>query len=560
MTFVAELKRRIVAKGAENVNKKDAWLDNDDIRPLALKDRTWTQLTYFVFWISANASVANWYGGSAAQSAGLNMWEVLACTVVGDFLIAIVFVVNGRAGAVYHVGYPVLNRASFGIYGAWWPTFNRAVMATVWNGVNGVQGGQCVYTMLHAIFPGIARIPNTMGSGSAMTSASMIGYIIFWLATACSLVIPIPKMRPFVYIKLGVYIVSAACMLGWTMTLAGGAGPVISQPSTVHGTEKSWLMAKYIFINMGSSATFASNAADFQRYAKKPNDVLLGNIFGFPFAAFLVSIVGQLVASSSTLIFGELVWNPLDLLDRLQTENYTAKNRAGCFFIALMFAYSALFSSVFENSLPAGNDIAALFPKYISVRTGMFICQLVSLAINPWYLLGTASAFINFLASYQIFLSSITGVLICNYFMIARGYFNVPDLYSSRKSGVYHFWHGWNFRAYIAYVVAIAPNFPGFLGNMGVKMPLGITRFYYFAYPVGIAISFVVFWVCNLVWKPEMMMPLNEWHEPKNYIRPEEDTESGVIIEGNAVEDESDSGAKTSDEKMHVKEGIMTNL
>lgn len=140
-------------EGAEGVNGKDAWLDNDDIRPLALKDRTWSQKTYFVFWFSAVAtgkrssfkknyntntvhSVAGWYGGSAAQALGLSMWEVMGCQIGGWIMIATVFVLNGRPGAVYHVGYPILNRAAFGIFGAWWPTFNRAVMATVWNGVN----------------------------------------------------------------------------------------------------------------------------------------------------------------------------------------------------------------------------------------------------------------------------------------------------------------------------------------------------------------------------------------------------------------------------------------
>jgi len=60
----------------------------------------------------------------------------VGCQAAGYLLIAIVFVINGRPGAVYHVGYPILNRAAFGVYGAWWPTFNRAVMAIVWNGVN----------------------------------------------------------------------------------------------------------------------------------------------------------------------------------------------------------------------------------------------------------------------------------------------------------------------------------------------------------------------------------------------------------------------------------------
>jgi NCS1 family nucleobase:cation symporter-1 len=153
-------------------------------------------------------------------------------------------------------------------------------------------------------------------------------------------------------IKLVVYLVSAVSMLAWTLTLAGGAGPVLRQPSQVHGAEKSWLIARFIFLFAANCGTFASSAPDFQRYAKKPNDVILGNLIGFPLADTLVSIVGNVVASSSTLIFGELVWNPVTLLDRIQTENYTSKNRAGCFFIAAMFAYSALFSSVFENSIP----------------------------------------------------------------------------------------------------------------------------------------------------------------------------------------------------------------
>ncbi|KEF56084.1 uncharacterized protein A1O9_07665 [Exophiala aquamarina CBS 119918] len=504
MGLTSGLKRRFIVKGAEGVDARDAWLDNDDIRPLALKDRTWSQTTYFTFWFSAVATVATWYGGSAAQAAGLSLWEVMGCQIAGWILVATIFVVNGRPGAVYHVGFPILNRAAFGVFGAWWPTFNRAVMATVWNGVNGIQGGQCVYTMLHAIFPGIAKIPNKMGSGSALTSGSMIGYILFWLTTACFLFIPIPKMRILIYIKLVVYIVSAAAMLGWTLTLAGGPGPVLSQPSRVHGSEKGWLIVKFIFISMGGSATFASNAADFQRYAKKPSDVILGNIVGYPLADFLVNIVGNIVASSSVLIFGEREWNPLILLDRIQTENYTAKNRAGCFFLAFMFAYSALFSSVFENSIP-----------------------------------GSAAVFIKFLASYQVFLSSITGVLICNYYIVARGHLKVPDLYTASKSGAYYFNHGWNFRAYIAYVVAICPNFPGFLGNMGVPMPLGVTRLYYFAYPIGLIVSFGTFWLCNIIWKPTLMMPLSQWLEPKNYIRPEEDLDGAVVLEGASVNEES---------------------
>jgi nucleobase:cation symporter-1, NCS1 family len=186
-------------------------------------------------------------------------------------------------------------------------------------------------------------------------------------------------------------------------------------------------------------------------------------------------------AASSQVIYGKLIWNPVTLLDMIQTNDYTAANRAACFFIALMFAYCAIFSSIFENFLPAGNNLAALFPKFITVKRGFFICAVISYAINPWYLLGSASILVSFLASYQILLSAITGVLLCNYYLITRGYLHMPDCFTANKSGVYHYTGGWNLRAYIAYVVGIILNFYGFLNNMGVSALIGVTRSYYFA-------------------------------------------------------------------------------
>jgi NCS1 family nucleobase:cation symporter-1 len=51
-------------------------------------------------------------------------------------------------------------------------------------------------------------------------------------------------------------------------------------------------------------ATFASNAANFQRYARESSDVIPGSIIGFLIANF---IVGNLVCASSQVIFGELM-------------------------------------------------------------------------------------------------------------------------------------------------------------------------------------------------------------------------------------------------------------
>jgi nucleobase:cation symporter-1, NCS1 family len=247
-------------------------------------------------------------------------------------------------------------------------------------------------------------------------------------------------------------------MLGWTVGKAGGVGSVARQGSTVHGSEKTRLILRFLMLGAANCATFVRNAADFQRYVRNPFDVVPGNLVGFPIANFIVALVGNLVCASSQVIYGKLICNPVTLLDMIQTENYTAANRAGYFFITLKFAYYAILSSIFENSLPAGNDLAALFLNFITVKRGFFIYAVTSYAINPWYLLGSVSIFVCFLASYQIFLSAITGVLLCNYYLIGRGYLHMPDCLTANKSGVYHYTTGWNLRVYVAYIIGIALN------------------------------------------------------------------------------------------------------
>jgi NCS1 family nucleobase:cation symporter-1 len=145
-SFLSRLHEKILVKSVDqdgNIRVVEA-IDNDSIRPTRVKDRTWTQLTYMSFWFSATANVSNLYAASTGLTVGLSMWEAVACSFAGQFLAGCLMALNGRGGALYRIPFPVLCRASFGPWGALWPTFNRAVMSIVWNGVNAVQGAQCI--------------------------------------------------------------------------------------------------------------------------------------------------------------------------------------------------------------------------------------------------------------------------------------------------------------------------------------------------------------------------------------------------------------------------------
>ena len=140
-------------------------------------------------------------------------------------------------------------------------------------------------------------------------------------------------------------------------------------------------------------------------------------------------------------------------------------------------------------------------------------------------------------------------MLLAHYYIVTRGYLEIDDLYTSRKEGVYHYFHGWNWRAYLAYVVGIIPNFYGFLNNMGISAPIGVTHAYYFAYPIGLSVSFGTYWLANWFYPPALTFPLSEWHEPKDYVRPEE---RGEVFEGRSVDIESDSGKELGEKEKAV--------
>src|SRR5258705_11679085 len=93
------------------------------------------------------------------------------------------------------------------------------------------------------------------------------------------------------------------------------------------------------------------------------------------------SFVGIAVTSAGMALYGEILWDPLRLIDHWD-------NRAAAFFASFAFAITTLGTNVSANSLCAGNDMTALCPKYINIRRGQVICAFLGgLALCPWGIL-----------------------------------------------------------------------------------------------------------------------------------------------------------------------------
>jgi NCS1 family nucleobase:cation symporter-1 len=74
----------------------------------------------------------NWTLGSVMIGIGLNWWQSIVVIFVSQMISSIAMCINSRVGETYHIGYPIVCRSVFGLYGAYYTVAARAVLAVVY--------------------------------------------------------------------------------------------------------------------------------------------------------------------------------------------------------------------------------------------------------------------------------------------------------------------------------------------------------------------------------------------------------------------------------------------
>lgn len=280
-------------------------------------------------------------------------------------------------------------------------------------------------------------------------------------------------------------------------------------------------------------ATLIVNDPDFARFARTPTDALWSQLFTIPLGFAITSFIGIIVSSSAAVIYGEPVWSPLDLLKNfLHDETVSGGARFGVFVIAASFVLAQLGTNIAANSVSAGTDLTALLPRFINIRRGSYICALVGICICPWQLLKDSNSFTTYLSAYSVFLSSIAGVMICDYYWVRKGYLQVRDLYSGLKTGPYYFSYGFHWRGFAAYIAGILINVVGFAGAVGTPVPAGAEYIYNLNFFCGFIVAALTYYaLCRFFPIPATS---DTWLEVDEDL----DDGNGSIVEGIAPYDE----------------------
>lgn len=65
----------------------------------------------------------------------MNIRDSILLVFFANLLSSAVMVLNGRAAAKYHIGFPALARAAFGTFGSYFYIIIRSILGIIWGGV-----------------------------------------------------------------------------------------------------------------------------------------------------------------------------------------------------------------------------------------------------------------------------------------------------------------------------------------------------------------------------------------------------------------------------------------
>ncbi|KAF3026797.1 hypothetical protein E8E14_014900 [Neopestalotiopsis sp. 37M] len=473
----------------ESVRVPDAPIEgsayfNEDLLPTPPEKRIWNTLHFFAYYLTQTFSSSSYNLGATLISIGLQWYHAMIAAVIGAAGLSVVVILNSRGATRYHVGFPVYARASSGIGGSRLFVAVRASVAVIYFATQSYYGGRITSVCLRAIFGSSwENIPNTLPDSAGITSKNLLGFFIFWIVQFPVMFVHPTILRHLFVIK-AVYTTVALFALGHQL------GPSDSLPSPGEPAGRRSVVVMFV-----SCAT----------------------------------------TSASSGFLGKSYWNVWDLYDAILTQYWSPGARAGIFFVGFGMVLAQIATNAGSNSLPVGADSSGLWPRYINIVRGQVICALLAPLCVPWKIIASATTFLTFLGSYTVFLMPICGIMVVDYWVIRRGNFHVPSLYTKDPGTIYRYYHGWNPRALAAWVAGVAFTVHGIAGALDASAVNTASKN---MYKLGFILSFLmgslVYYVLNLIW-PVPIYPeerVGEGQMTFEYMADSEGFFAGESVEG----------------------------
>jgi len=428
-------------------------LTNADLAPIPESGRTWSAWNIAALWIGMSVCIPTYMLAAGMISAGMAWWQATLTVLLGNVIVLLPMILNGHAGTKYGVPFPVIVRSSFGVRGAHVPAIARGLVACGWFGIQCWIGGAAIYSILRTLGwvtedPAAAALP-VLG----ITGIQFLCFLAFWAVHLAIVWAGINSIKWLEAWAAPFLILSGVALLIWALVRVEDHAALFRMRSRFETPGQFWrVFFPQLTAMVGFWATLSLNIPDFTRYCRSQREQATGQALGLPPTMTLFCFIGVIVTGATVVVFGEAIWDPVQLIERLGSKWVVVGALA-----ALLLA--TLSTNLAANVVSPANGFSNLAPSRISFRMGGLITCLIGVGIMPWRLLEDLGAYIfTWLIGYSALLGPIAGVMLCDYFIIRRTRLDAEALYE--EDGPYA---GVNMRAMLALVLAALPNVPGFL-------------------------------------------------------------------------------------------------
>src|SRR4051812_40557860 len=342
-------------------------LYNHDLAPVPLSERTWTTYNYAALWVSMAHCIPTYMLASGLLVAGMSWSQALFTILLGNTIVLAPILLNSHPGTKYGIPFPVFARAAYGAFGSNVPALMRALVACGWFGIQAWIGGEALQTMFSTIVPGWAL---WLGPGFAgHTTTEWLSFLLFWGLNIAIIYRGMNLLRAVENWAAPFVLVMTAILLWWAIDRANGVGPLLSQPGKFHTFAEFWpVFVPSLTAMIGFWATLSLNMPDFTRFGRSQREQMLGQVVALPTTMSVFAAMGVLITSATAIIYGEAIWDPVQLVGRFGSPVVVA--------IAMFTVVVATVAvNIAANVVSPANDFANAFPRAISFKTGGLITR-----------------------------------------------------------------------------------------------------------------------------------------------------------------------------------------
>ncbi len=386
-----------------------------------------------------NVAVATYIVVSSYLQIGLAAWQVILGIFIGCLVLVLPMSINGHAGQKYGFPSPVYWRSTCGYKGTSTTAIIRAAVAVFYFGFHLYVGAECINTAIEIAFP----------AWRDFSAGFAISFGLYWLITLWVLIRGSNVLKALESFTAPFLILWSIVLIVWAYANAGSWGTLFTAPATISGNELRTQMLVCVTATVGWWATLVLNITDFTRYAKNQKSHIVGSAIGNPVGFCGLALVGVLVTSCSVIIFGQAIWDPIELTSRIDSPIMIVG-------MLIFLGLAEITTNTAANAWAPCMDISTVTGGKLSFKWAVIIFGVVALITQPWKLMTTPSLYVNaFLVCSGSFLAPLAGINICNYIFIKKTRLDLSALYD--PEGEYAFKRMTKYNkpfAYILYAMA----------------------------------------------------------------------------------------------------------